>query len=200
MARRTFFSFHYQPDIWRVMNVRNSWVVSDKEQISDGFLDASVFEASKRESPDALKRFLREGLKNSSVTCVLVGTQTSKRRWVRYEIVQSILKGNGLLSVDIHNVKNMDSETAAKGVDPLMRVGLYKTDTGIFFAEEQDGKWVKYADYSIAVTASSLWFAPPKDNNVVPLSTHCMRYDFANQNGRQNIGGWIETAAQLAGR
>ncbi|WP_370664101.1 TIR domain-containing protein [Massilia rubra] len=82
--------------------------------MADGFLDGSVFESSKRESADALKRFLREGLKNSSVTCVLVGAQTSERRWVRFEIAQSILKGNGLLSVDIHLVENNQKRLAQR--------------------------------------------------------------------------------------
>lgn len=45
MPRKTFFSFHYQEDVWRAWNVRNSWVVGkDKESV--GFYDASVFEAS----------------------------------------------------------------------------------------------------------------------------------------------------------
>lgn len=200
MARRTFFSFHYQPDIWRVMNVRNSWVVKPQDQIADGFLDSSVFEASKKESPDALKRFLREGLNNSSVTCILVGSETSERRWVRYEIVRSIVKGNGLLSVDIHGIKNKDGFTTNKGIDPLTRVGLYKTDSGIYFAEVKDGKWIRYDDYTQSISASDLWFDPPTSSTVVPLSKHCLRYDFVNQCGRDNIGGWIETAAKLAGR
>ena len=200
MARRTFFSFHYQPDIWRVMNVRNSWVIKPEDQVPDGFLDSSVFEASRRESPDALKKFLREGLNNSSVTCVLVGAQTSERRWVRYEIVRSIIKGNGLLSVDIHDLKNEDGQTTYKGNDPLTRVGLYKTDNGIYFAEIKDGKWVKYEDYTQSIAASDLWFAPPTSTTVVPLSKHCLRYDFVQQDGRNNIGGWIETAAKAAGR
>jgi hypothetical protein len=200
MARRTFFSFHYQPDIWRVMNVRNSWVVKADEQISDGFLDSSVFEASKKESSDALKKFLREGLNNSSVTCVLVGAETGERRWVRYEIVRSVIKGNGLLSVDIHDVKNKDGKTTTQGVDPLRQIGLYKTDAGIYFAELKDNKWVKYEDYTLPIAASDLWFDPPTSTTVVPISKHCMRYDFVQQNGRDNIGGWIETAAKLAGR
>jgi hypothetical protein len=200
MTRRTFFSFHYQPDIWRVWNVRNSWVINDREQISEGFLDSSVFEASKKESPDALKRLLREGLKNSSVTCVLVSAETSKRRWVRYEIAQSILKGNGLLSVDIHEIRDRSGYPSSKGINPLDQIGLYKTDAGIYLAEISGGKWVKYGDYSLAIPPSNLWFAAPLSNHVVPLSTHCMRYDFVKQNGRRNIGGWIETAARLASR
>lgn len=200
MTRRTFFSFHYEPDVWRVWNVRNSWVINDREQIPDGLLDASVFEVSKRESPEALKRILREGLKNSSVTCVLVGAETSLRRWVRYEIVHSIIKGNGLLSVDIYEVRDRSGLTSSKGTNPLDQIGLYKTDTGIYFAEASQGKWVKYGDYSLAIPASNLWFPAPTSTTVVPLSTHCMQYDFIKQNGRQNIRGWIETAAQLAGR
>lgn len=200
MARRTFFSFHYQADVWRSWNVRNSWVVNNNEQISSGFYDSSVFEASKRESEDSLKAFLREGLKNTSVTCVLTGTNTWERRWVRYEIARSIVKGNGLLTVYVHNVKDKSGLVATKGADPLAQMGVYKTDSGIFLAEWKGGKWVKYEDYKLAIPESDLWFSAPISSSVVQLSTHCLSYDYAAQNGRENIGGWIETAAGLAGR
>lgn len=199
MARRTFFSFHYQPDCWRAWNVRNSWVVtSDRED--RGFFDGSVFEAKKRESDEALKNFLRDGLNNTSVTCVLAGTNTASRRWVRYEIARSVIRGNGLLTVDIHGVQNKDKETSTKGADPLSVIGVYKTDSGIFLAELVNGKWVKYKDYSLAVPSKDLWFAAPTTNTVVPLSQHCNRYDFTNGDGRKNLGSWIEAAAKQAGR
>ncbi|NPU92123.1 MAG: TIR domain-containing protein [Gammaproteobacteria bacterium] len=200
MTRRAFFSFHYQPDVWRVWNVRNSWVVKPSDEQVDGFFDSSVFEASKRQNDESLKRFLREGLKKSSVTCVLAGTQTWSRRWVRYEIVQSVLKRNGLLTVDIHGVKNKEGITAAKGANPLAQIGLYRTSTGIYFAEWSNGKWIKYGDYSLSVSEADLWFKAPNSNSVIQLSTHCSRYDFTAQNGRTNIGNWIEIAAQQAGR
>ena len=38
MARRVFFSFHYERDHWRANVVRNSWVTKDRE--SAGFFDA----------------------------------------------------------------------------------------------------------------------------------------------------------------
>ncbi len=200
MARRTFFSFHHKPDIWRVWNVRNCWVVKPEDQVAEGFFDGSVFEASKNESEDKLKNFLRDGLSNTSVTCVLAGEETSARRWVRYEIARSVLKGNGLLTVDIHGVKNDKGETGIKGADPLANLGLYKTDGNIYLAERTDGKWVKYGDYTKAIPASDLWFDAPVSNTVVPLSTHCLRYDFSAQNGRENISEWIEAAAKSAGR
>jgi hypothetical protein len=110
MARRTFFSFHYKPDVSRAWVVRNSWVtkVAQGERQDAGFFDSSVFEANKRESDDALKRFLREGLNNTSVTCVLVGAETVLRRWVRYEIFRSFMCGNGLLAVRLTVRPNLE--------------------------------------------------------------------------------------------
>ncbi len=199
MARRTFFSFHYEPDVWRAWNVRNCLTFTGND--SDvGFFDSSVFEASKRESDASLKAFLRDGMKNSSVTCILAGAHTWSRRWVRYEIVRAILKGNGLLTVDIHGIKNKNGETAAKGPDPLAQIGLYKTDKGIFFAEWNGQKWIRYSDYSLAIPAKDLWFNPPTTATPIQLSHYCLRYDFVAQNGRANLAGWIETAADMAGR
>ena len=42
MARRTFFSFHYKPDVSRAWVVKNSQIVKDREDA--GFLDSSAFE------------------------------------------------------------------------------------------------------------------------------------------------------------
>lgn len=200
MARRTFFSFHYVSDVWRAWNVRNSWVVSPQDEIDRGFFDSSVFEANQKEGDDSLKSFLREGVENTSITCVLAGTDTWKRRWVRYEIARSVLKGNGLLTVYIHDVKNRDGQVAAKGADPLAQMGVYNTNNGIFLAEWKNSTWVRYDDYTRSIPEGDLWFNAPTSNSVVQLSSHCMSYDFAAQDGRKNIGGWIETAAGLAGR
>ena len=82
MARKTFFSFHYKPDVTRAWVVRNSWVtkVAQGTREDAHFFDSSVFEASQRESDDSLKRFLREGMSGATVTCVLVGAETCLRR------------------------------------------------------------------------------------------------------------------------
>jgi len=200
MARRTFFSFHYQPDVWRAWNVRNCWVVRPESQQSNGFFDSSVFESFKRTGDEQLKTFLRNGLDNTSVTCVLSGTNTWQRRWVRYEIAQSVLKRNGLLTVDIHGVRNQQGELAVPGADPLAQMGVYRTDTGIYLAEWSDGKWVAYQDYTRPVPVASLWFPAPTTTSVVQFASHTLRYDFAAQNGRDNIDGWIELAAGVAGR
>ncbi|MFN4229649.1 TIR domain-containing protein [Parvibaculum sp.] len=199
MPRRTFFSFHYIPDVWRAWNVRNSWVVKPSEQADRGFFDGSVFESKKRTSDDALKAFLREGLENTTVTCVLAGAETWTRRWVRYEIARSVVRGNGLLTVDVHGIGDREGRVSAKGTDPLSALGVYRTDNGIFLAERENGKWIRYKDYTLAIPDRDLWFKPPTSTNVVPLATHSMRYDFVGQSGRNNIAGWIELAAKRAG-
>ena len=46
MARRAFFSFHYQRDIWRVNQVRN--IPNVTGCAAAGFQDASLWEEAKR--------------------------------------------------------------------------------------------------------------------------------------------------------
>jgi len=101
MTRRVFFSFHYD-DVasFRANVVRNSGAITGSNQA--GFFDASIWEAAKRTSELSIKRLINQGLENTSVTCVLIGSQTYDRHWVRYEILKSLERGNGLLGVHIN--------------------------------------------------------------------------------------------------
>ena len=65
----------------------------------------------------------------TSVTCVLIGNQTANSRWVKYEIEQSIEKGNGLLGVYIHNVKDRHGWTSTKGISPFRQPPFNFTPT-----------------------------------------------------------------------
>lgn len=97
-VRRVFFSFHYQNDIIRANQVRNSWRFQKEDRrIAGGFFDGSIWEKSQRTGPESLKTLIREGIKNTSVTAVLVGQETWSRRWVRYEIARSVVKGKVFL-------------------------------------------------------------------------------------------------------
>jgi hypothetical protein len=123
MARRVFFSFHYERDIWRSSIVRNSWM-TQKDREEAGFWDASLWEESQRKGDDAIKRMILNGLENTSVTAVLVGAETSQRRWVLYEIEQSLKRGNGLLGVRIHGIKDRDQRTDWRGPNPLDEMSI----------------------------------------------------------------------------
>lgn len=117
MARRVFFSFHHARDVWRAGQVRNSWVTKDRE--SAGFWDAAEWESIKKKGDAAVHKWIDEQLVGTSVTVVLIGAQTSTRDHVHYEIDQSHKRGNGLLGIYIHNVKDSDGKTDSKGANPF---------------------------------------------------------------------------------
>jgi len=100
MARRVFFSFHFD-DSWRANQVRMANVVGGAEVA--GFYDHSLYEEKKRGS-DAIRREILKQLDGTSVTVVLIGTHTAARPWVDFEIRESIKRGNGLVGITIHHL------------------------------------------------------------------------------------------------
>jgi len=127
MARRVYFAFHYQRDIWRVNVVRKSNVVKGFE--SAGFIDSSLWEEARKKGDAAIKRLIDDGLKNTTVTVVLIGAKTSEREYVDYEINQSWNKGNGLIGVYIHNIEDQNGNTDVKGKDPFAELGYKEIRT-----------------------------------------------------------------------
>lgn len=122
MARRVFFSFHYERDIIRVNQVRNSWVTQDRE--AAGFWDASLWEEAKKKGDSAIKKMILDGLDNTSVTVVLIGAESADRDYVQYEIIESHKRGNGLLGIYIHDLKNFQGRTDFQGANPFDRVWI----------------------------------------------------------------------------
>lgn len=118
MARRVFFSFHHGRDAWRVGQVRNCWMTQQDRQTA-GFWDAAEWEAVKRKTDIEIRRWIDAQMHSTSVTVVLIGAETANRDYVRYEIQQSLARGNGLLGVRIHNVKGSDGSTDLPGANPL---------------------------------------------------------------------------------
>lgn len=116
MAHRTFFSFHYERDVWRSSNVRNSGQLSSSDRT---WIEASIWEDTKPNGPAAIQRLIDGALTNTTVTAVLIGAQTASRQWVQYEIEKSIERGNGLFGIYIHNVKDSNGNTDLKGTNPL---------------------------------------------------------------------------------
>lgn len=146
MARKVFFSFKYD-DVHRAMNVRNSNVIGGV--MKSGFIDKAEFEKVERQGDKAIQTWIDDQLHGTSVTVVLVGANTNKSKWVKYEIEQSVARGNGLLTIDVSKISDMQGNT---------------TDCCSLRA---------------------------------PGSKH---YLWNKDNGRENLGAWVEAAAKAAGR
>ena len=132
MARKTFFSFHFKNDVWRANQVRNSWVTQGKT--AAGFIDATDFEKIEKEGENAVKKWIDDQLDGTTVTVVLIGTDTSNRYYVKYELQQSLKRGNGIVGAFIHDLKDKDGKTAVKG-DALFGVLGKGTDgNDIYFS------------------------------------------------------------------
>jgi hypothetical protein len=199
VARRTFFSFHYKPDVTRAWVVRNSWVtkVAQGEREDAGFFDSSVFEAKQRESDDALKRFLRDGLKNTTVTCVLVGAQTTLRRWVRYEIFRSFMRGNGLFAVRIHTIADLDRRQATRGGDPFGDVAFTVDGDRLRFKEYTTSGWKYAGDVDSMPLVDVKYDLGNLTNNT--FSSLFPIYEWDTDDGYNHLGDWIWEAAEQAG-
>lgn len=192
MAKRVFFSFHYQ-DVkdFRANVVRNHWLTKADREIS-GYYDASIWESAQKQGDVALKRLINAGLAQTSNTCVLIGSQTYIRPWVRYELLKSFKKGNHLLGVHINGIKCKNGLAKPLGPNPLDYVGVTYSDSGLTATlwEVVNGKWVEYE--KIDGTASYRVQVPQKYRGKgFKLSNFYSTHDWVVGNGFNNFAGWV---------
>ncbi len=133
MTRHAFFSFHYQNDIWRASQIRNSWVTQDRH--TAGFWDDAEWEKVKRGGDVAIKRWIENQLNGTSVTVVLIGNQTANRHYIRYEIEQSHKRGKGLLGILIHRLKDQYGRTNDAGQNPFELFYIEETGTRKYLSQ-----------------------------------------------------------------
>ena len=114
MARRCFFSFHYQLDSQRAAQVRSIGAIDGNPLASD-----NDWEAVLRGGAPAIQRWIDTQLIGRSCTIVLVGQGTAGRPWIEYEIKASWNKGMGVVGVRIHGLKNLLGQTSSPGPNPF---------------------------------------------------------------------------------
>ena len=134
MARRVFFSFHYKRDNWRAAQVRNSWVTKPDREAA-GFWDAVEWEEVRKKGEKAIQNWIDKQLEGTSVTVVLIGYETYGREYVKYEIKQSHIRGNGMLGIYVHKLKNKDSKTDYKGKNPFDNFYIEKNGMKMYLSE-----------------------------------------------------------------
>lgn len=200
MARRVFFAFDYA-DVqdFRANVVRKSWVTRGSGEAA-GFWDASIWEEAKKKGDSAIRQMIDEGLQNTSVTAVLVGTNTISRPWVRYEIVKSFQRGNGLLGININCIEDRSGNTYADGPNPFnhLKLNISSDSEHWLIREFEDFGFREYARMPIVrISTSSLKCGSHVFNgrlfsDIFPL------YDWKADDGFANLGTWAEEAADKA--
>jgi hypothetical protein len=191
MSKRVFFSFHYQDVIdFRANVVRNHKTTKHE---SAGYFDASIWEDAKKTSDLALKRLINGGLLNTSVTAVLIGTETYSRRWVRYEIMKSLEKGNLFLGIHINSINGKDGKTKTLGLNPFNYLGIEYSADGrkISLIERNGDKWYYYKDldgWSVSGISSSRWGKTYTLSDIYNIKV----YDWVKDDGYKKFDKWVE--------
>ena len=210
--RKVFFSFHFD-DVMRVNNVRNAWKIDHPDNaLMRSFYDSSLWESKKLEGDASVKDLIRQGVQYTSAVCVLIGTDTWSRRWVKYEIARSVIDERELLAVHLNGLNHHQRrQPDTLGYNPLQLLGIYKSSTDKLYLYEYrnvgtnqltgqaDWRWQQYQDYTSPV-ALPRYLVEPAVGYVTPLSHAAREHDFAAQEGHKNIGAWIDNAAQAVGR
>ena len=171
MARRVFFSFHYQQDIERASRVRDTWRLSGEASI---VLDPDSWEAIKRQGPATIKSWILRQMDDTSVTVVLIGEHTASRRYVKFEVERSLGEGKGILGIYIDGIRDSQGQTSARGRNPL------------------DG---------FTAGVPELIFGPLHGGRIAKQMSPVLRtYDWVRDDGESHLAAWVEEAACMVGR
>ena len=114
MARRVFYSFHYNPDNWRAAMVRNIGSIEGNRSATD-----NSWETVKRGGDAAIKKWIADQMKYRSCTVVLVGTNAANRKWINHEIVKSWNNGMGVVGIRIHGLEDSNGNVSQMGRNPF---------------------------------------------------------------------------------
>lgn len=113
MKRKVFYSFHFSNDVMRVQQIRQMGVLEGDEPVSP-----NTWEEIKR-TEQGVKKWIDQNLNGKSCVVVLIGSETAKRPWVKYEIQRAWELGKAIVGIHIHRLNCPRSGYGMKGVNPF---------------------------------------------------------------------------------
>ena len=200
MARKVFFSFHYED----VANFRVNIVrMSNRFQKNKGlFIDASIWEEVAETRTLTIKNLINTALKQTSVTCVLIGSNTFSRRFVRYEIASSFANKKGLIGVGINWIRDKDNKIIfLPGNNPFAYLGfrISRDRKWISLFELKDDQWCTYRDLP-KIKYSHKYLDSLQAEIIHKMTSISKRYSYDWDDGYKYLPQWTENAAQNVGR
>jgi len=112
--RQVFYSFHFDNDVMRVQQIRNIGALEDNKPVS-----ANDWEEIKNEGSSAVEKWIDDNMNYRSCVVVLIGEETSKRKWVKKEIEKAWNNKKGIVGIYIHNLKDPNTGKCDKGNNPF---------------------------------------------------------------------------------
>jgi MTH538 TIR-like domain (DUF1863) len=106
----------------RVQQIRNMGVVDGDEPVSP-----NEWEQLQRKG-GGVEKWIDDNMKYRSCVIVLIGEETYKRPWVKYEIEKAWRDKKGLFGIYIHNLKHPKTGTCRQGPDPISALALKNND------------------------------------------------------------------------
>lgn len=114
MARKVFFSFHFDNDFWRTQQVRNMNALEGGQVCTP-----NVWEEVKRKGKTAIEEWIDDNMWGKSCVVVLVGSQTASRPWVQREIVKGWDAKKGVLGIRINKLLDTTGSASIAGDNPF---------------------------------------------------------------------------------
>ena len=111
---RVFFSFEYNKDYWRAVQIRNL----GKARADSVFPD-QAWEKVRVKTNEAIKQWIDEQIALCDCVVVLIGATTATRKWVLYEIEKAYELNKGLVGVHVYKLTDRVGYQTGKGKNPF---------------------------------------------------------------------------------
>lgn len=101
MTRRVFFSFDYK-------NVYKANLIKDLPDVlataAAGFESSAQWDEQKVRGDLEVKEMIDSALADTTVSVILISRGAAARKYINFEIYESLARGNGLVAVQIHTI------------------------------------------------------------------------------------------------
>ena len=114
VARRVFFSFHFDNDYLRTQQVRNMGALEGQPLCTP-----NAWEEVKRKGKASIEKWIADNMYGKSCVVVLVGSQTASRPWVIHEIIKAWDDKRGVLGIRVDRLLDRNGQTSAQGANPF---------------------------------------------------------------------------------
>lgn len=150
--RRVYFSFDYERDLDRVNKIRK--VPGVLGGSAAGFASPEVWLTASMRGEASVQGLVRDALNNTTVTVVCIGHLTAYRKFLNFELEESLNRGNGMVAIKIDHITNKAGEVDQEGfVPPLIKIAGYKTYK--YLTARHLAEWIEEAAEIAAEQAQS---------------------------------------------